>query len=397
MERLFQLSNEKIARIDISRVRRFISQVDWSQQMVGIRGARGIGKTTLLLQYLRLNYGVGEKSLYISADNLYFSENRLYDLASIFSKKGGRLLVIDEVHRYPNWAIEMKNMYDDLPDLKVIYTGSSLLELHKAKADLSRRALTYDMPGLSFREFLEFELNTSFDPLPLSDMINDHVGIAAEIISQIKPLEFFDNYLRYGYYPFYLEGLSSFDQKLLETVHLVLEVDIPQFMNMQIGHIQMLKRLLQVISTFAPFQPNLTSLSERTGISLNTLKSYLYYLHQAAQISLLQKPYKGVNSLNKPAKIYLNNTNLMHVLGNEMTNKGSARETFFQNQIKSAESVFSSKHADFQTATGITFEVAGANKNHRQIKGLSNAYLVKDQIEIGSGNSIPLWLFGFLY
>ena len=397
MEALQQLSNEKLARIDLSHIRNFVKGVDWSQRMIGIRGPRGVGKTTLLLQYLKTTFGIGETCLYVSADSLYFSENKLYNLARSFSKKGGELLVIDELHRYPDWALELKNMYDDLPDLKVVFTGSSLLQLHKAKADLSRRAVVYDMPGLSYREFLEFETNETFPSYSLDQILNDHLKIASEIISRIKPLQFFDNYLEYGYYPFYLEGISVFDQKLLETVQLVLEVDIPQFMNMQISHIQLLKRLLQVIATSVPFQPNMVSLSERTGISINTLKAYLFYLHQAHQVSLLQKPFKGINSLNKPAKIYLDNPNLMNALGNRMIDTGAIRETFFNNQLSNIEPIYAAKSGDFLNEKNQVFEIGGRNKTRKQLAGIENAYLVKDQIEIGTGKTIPLWLFGFLY
>jgi predicted AAA+ superfamily ATPase len=397
MEYLFQLSNEKLARIQLDHVRNIINKIDWSQRMIGIKGARGVGKTTLLLQYLRKRYGIGEDGLYISADNLYFADNKLYDLASLFSKKGGKILLIDEIHRYPDWSIEIKNIYDDLPDLKVVFTGSSLLQMHKSKADLSRRAVFYDMPGLSFREFLEFELNVDFPLVTISDLLEKHVQISSEIISGFKPLQYFDNYLAYGYYPFYLEGMSVFEQKLMETVNTVLEIDIPQLMNMQVSHIHYLKRLLQIISVSAPFQPNLIFLSERSGISLNTLKAYMFYLHEAHQVNLLYKTAKGINSLNKPAKIFLNNTNLMSVLGSALTDQGSLRETFFFNQYSQVENIFYHSRADFIDESGRVFEVGGRYKNRKQIVSIDNSYLVKDQIEIGSGQTIPLWLFGFLY
>jgi len=397
MEHLLQLSNEKLARITLDHIRNIFSKIDWSQRMIGIKGARGVGKTTLLLQYLRKDFGIGEKAIYVSADNLYFSENKLYDLASLFSKKGGEIIAIDEIHRYPNWSIEVKNIYDDLPDLKVVFTGSSLLQLHKSKADLSRRAVFYDMPGLSFREFLEFELKEKFPLVDINDLLKSHLDISSDIISRIKPLQYFDNYIDYGYYPFYLEGLSVFDQKLMETVNIVLEVDIPQFMNMQISHIQYLKRLLQIISTSAPFQPNMVSLSERTGISLNTLKAYLFYLHEAHEVNLLYKTLKGINSLNKPAKIYLNNPNLMKLLGGTSSNLGSLRETFFYNQLSQIEKVFFHSNGDFIDERQRVFEVGGRNKGRKQIAGQKEAYIVKDNIEIGSGNIIPLWMFGFLY
>ncbi len=397
MEVLKQKFYNKYALTQISKVRSFINSIDWSNRFIGIKGSRGIGKTTMILQYLKMNYKTDNKVLYVSLDDLYFAENSLYNLADNFYKKGGELLAIDEVHRYSNWAIELKNIYDDMPNLKVIFTGSSLLHLQKAKADLSRRAVMYDMPGLSFREFLFFETEKTFKSYSLSEILNNHIEIAIEIITKLKPLAYFEKYLNYGYYPFYKENLKSFHTKLDSTVLTVLEVDIPQFALIQTGNIIYLKKLLSIISNSVPFKPNLKSLSERTGISLNTMKIYLKLLNDADLIQMLYVQDKGINSLNKPEKIYLNNPNLMNNRGNENVNIGNLRETFFYNQLKTNNIVNASKYSDFLVNNKYTFEIGGKNKKQKQIEGISNSYIVKDDIEIGSDNIIPLWLFGFMY
>ncbi|RLD76232.1 MAG: AAA family ATPase, partial [Bacteroidetes bacterium] len=362
----------------------------------GIKGSRGVGKTTLILQYIKQNFKPDNTVLYVSLDSLYFLENKLYDLANDFYKKGGEFLAIDEVHRYPDWALEIKNIYDNMPDLKVVFTGSSLLHINEAKADLSRRAVMYSMPGLSFREFLNFETKTEFKAYKIDQILNNHIELAITIKQKIKPLKFFNDYLNYGYYPFYLENKKSFHQKLSEIILTILEVDIPQYAHIQTSNIIALKKLLAVISNSVPFKPNMNSLSERTGISLNTMKLYLKLLNDAELLQLLYVENKGINSLNKPEKIYLNNSSLMNNLSLN-ANIGNIRETFFFNQLSKKNKVYASKKTDFYIDQEYSFELGGKNKRRKQIKDLKKAFIVKDDIEIGSENIIPLWLFGFLY
>lgn len=397
MEKLTQKFYEKYASIQTEIVRDFINEIDWTNRVIGIKGSRGVGKTTLILQYIKKFFAPDSDVLYVSLDDLYFSDNKLYDLADVFHKKGGMLLAIDEVHRYPYWATEIKNIYDDMPDLKIIFTGSSLLHLRQSKADLSRRAVVYEMPGLSFREFLYFQTNQKFAILSLEDIMNNHIQLSVGLIQKIKPLAFFEAYLKYGYYPFYKESLPSFYQKLSEIVLTVLEVDIPQFASIQTTNIIYLKKLLKIISGSVPFKPNMNSLSSRTGISLNTMKTYISLLNDAELVQLLYVPEKGINSLNKPEKIYLNNSNLMYSQGDENVNIGNIRETFFFNQLNVKHKVNASKNADFLVADKFTFEIGGKNKSGKQIENIKNSFVVKDTIEIGSDNIIPLWMFGFLY
>jgi hypothetical protein len=252
------------------------------------------------------------------------------------------------------------------------------------------------MPGLSFREFLEFETNQQFKVFEFDDILNNHIELAMTVVTKLKPLAFFENYLNYGYYPFYLENKNAFHQKLSEIILTVLEIDISQFASIPPTNIVYLKKLLKIISHSVPFKPNIKSLSERTGISINTLKLYLKLLNDAEMINLLYVRDKGINSLNKPEKIFLNNTNLMHNLDEKHANIGNIRETVFFNQLNHYKKVFSSPKADF-LINETTFEIGGKNKSKKQIREIENAFIVKDDIEIGSGNTIPLWLFGFLY
>jgi predicted AAA+ superfamily ATPase len=397
MEKLIQKYYNKYALTQTDTVRDFVNTIDWSDRFTGIKGSRGVGKTTLLLQYIKQNYELGNTALYVSLDDMYFSENSLYDLANSFYKKGGELLAVDEVHRYKNWAVEFKNIYDDMQGLKVVFTGSSLLHLQKGKADLSRRAVMYNMPGLSYREFLHFEKKVDFPRYTLGQIVENHVIIAMEIVQRIKPLAGFENYLNYGYYPFYMDNINTFHQKLDEIILTDLEIDLPQFASIIPANIVYLKKLLRIISNSVPFKPNMNSLSERTGISLNTLKNYVNLLKEVEVLKLLYFEDRGINSLNKPEKMYLNNTNLMYNQSDNGINKGNIRETFFFNQVSVKHKVNASKKADFLVDNRYTFEIGGKNKSQKQLSGVPNSYVVKDDIEIGNDNIIPLWLFGFLY
>lgn len=398
MRNLDTIFKEKYTNTDVSKMRNFTNEIDFSDRLIGIKGSRGVGKTTILLQYLKKNFKLNNKIMYVSLDHIHFSNKLLYDYADEFRKKGGELLILDEVHRYANWSKELKNIYDDFTKLKVIFTGSSLLHLRKAQEDLSRRAAMYSMPGLSFREYLEFETNIQFPIYKLTDIIENHVDISLDIITKIKPLSHFHDYLSHGYYPFYLSSKKSFHRKLNEAINLTLEVDIPQFENIPISNIIYLKRLLHIISKSVPFKPNYNKISQRTELSINSVKSYIIFLERAKLISQLHLPDKGLGNINKPEKIFLDNTNIMYNLAPELCDVGNLRETFFMSQISSAEiDINASKDFDFIIDNKYNFEIGGKNKKKKQINGIENSYIVKDNIEIGDENIIPLWMFGFMY
>lgn len=397
MEKLFLKHRKKINLTDLKFVRKASEQIHWKDRLIGIKGARGVGKTTLILQYIKSNFDFGNDNLYVSLDDVYFSGNRLIDFTENFVKNGGKYLFLDEVHRYKNWAQELKNIYDDFPELNVVFTGSSILDIVKAKADLSRRAVIYKMQGLSFREYLLFSKNISFDAYSLEDILQNHEQIADLISSKIKPLPELKHYLQSGFYPFFTEFPETYHLRLEQVLNLVLEIDIPAMKSINTEGIIKLKQLLYIISRSVPFKPNIKKLSEKTGISRNSLVYYLNYLEEANILHLLHKDTHGVSLLQKPEKIYLNNSNLIHTLSAESSDTGNERETFFINQLSESHIVTYSDKSDFMVDNKFTFEIGGKNKTGKQIKDIEHSYIAADNIEHGYKNKIPLWLFGFLY
>jgi len=397
MDILIEKSYQKVRDTDIRFIRSIMDKIDWNDRLIGIRGARGLGKTTLLLQRIKKFLGNTNESLYVSLDNLWFNEYNLLDLVDFFVKRGGKFLFLDEVHKYPLWSQAIKNIYDDFPNLKVVFTGSSLLEILNARADLSRRAIVYDIQGLSYREFLNITQKTDFQAVSLSDILKNHKEISDEILLKVKPLQFFNDYLQHGYYPFFTEGISRFPYRLEEVVNMILEVELPLLRNVEPAYVRKLKQLLQIVSESVPFIPNIDSLSKRIGIHRNTLLSYFYYLQETRLTNHLQKNISGINRLQKPEKIYLENTNLAYTLAENNTEIGNMRETFFINQLSYNHIVEFPNNGDFLVDKKFLFEIGGKSKSGKQIKEASNAYIAADNIEYGFDKKIPLWQFGMLY
>ncbi|MDR0833879.1 MAG: AAA family ATPase [Candidatus Symbiothrix sp.] len=397
MDTLIEKSFQKVKAVDTRFIRSIMGQIDWDNRLIGIRGARGVGKTTLLLQRIKKSLGNTSESLYVSLDNIWFAEHKLLDMVDLFVKRGGKFLFLDEVHKYPNWSQEIKNIYDDFPDLKVIFTGSSLLEILNARADLSRRAIVYDIQGLSFREYLNVTQKTDFQSFPLSDILTKQKEISDEILEKVKPLQFFGDYLRHGYYPFFTEGIAKYPYRLEEIVNLILEVELPLLRNVEPSYIPKIKQLLQIVAESVPFIPNIKNLAKRIDIHRNTLISYLYYLQETRLTNNLHKDISGINKLQKPDKIYLENTNLAYTLAERNTDIGNMRETFFLNQLSYQHTVEYPNTGDFWVDKKMLFEIGGKSKTDKQLQGESNAYIAADNIEYGFGKKIPLWQFGFLY
>ncbi len=363
--------------------------ISWESRMVGIIGPRGVGKTTMILQYIKENLG-SKRALYVSADDMYFGENRLVDLADVFYKNAGEYLFIDEIHKYTDWSRELKNIYDSYPDLKVVFTGSSVLDILKGSADLSRRALIYKLQGLSFREYLNFFHNHKIDTFSIEQIVNGEVSL-----TNIKhPLPLFNDYLKRGYYPFGIE--NELNLRLGQIVVQTLETDIPQYANMSVATSRKLKRLLSIISESVPFKPNLSKIAEMISVSRNSLDDYFTYMEKAGLIGQLRNETAGIRGLGKVDKVYLDNTNLIFNLAGEKSNIGNIRETFFLNQMRVKSQVISSKNADF-VIKDFTFEVGGKNKQQKQIEKDGRSFIVKDDIEFGYMNIIPLWAFGLNY
>ena len=398
MESLIETYRNKVDRTDNNFVRYLMKKIYWTDRLFAIIGARGAGKTTLMLQYIKQNLNP-EKAFYMSLDDLYFSNNRLIDVVYKLRQDGINNFFIDEVHKYPynTWAQELKNIYDSYPELQVVFSGSSILNIYKGNADLSRRAINYELFGLSFREFLSFENVVDIPAVSLSDLLIRHKEIAAEVTKGIKIIPLFRQYLQSGYFPYYKEGLHSYQQRLLNTVTAVLETDLPAVENIEFISVQKLKRLLSTIAGMVPFTPNMAQLGNLVDIQRSNLPKSLNLLERARMLGLLRDSGKKLSDLSKPSKIYLDNPNLAYSLGNDNPNKGNLRETFFYNQLQVVSKVSSSDKGDFTVDGQYIFEVGGSNKTFSQIANLPDSYLAVDEIEIGWGNRIPLWLFGFLY
>lgn len=397
MNRLFETHIKKVERTDVGFVRNLMNEIDWNARLIGLKGARGVGKTTLLLQRCKLYHKLDGSSLYVSVDNIWFSEHKLYDFASDFAKKGGRYLFLDEVHKYPNWSQELKNIYDDFPELNIVFTGSSLLEIINAKADLSRRAVVYEMQGFSFREYLNMTLKLNLQSYSLYEILENHIMIAQNVLKEVKVLKYFEHYLKYGYYPYYNELPDLYYSRVNEVVNLIIETEIPLLRSVDIAYTRKIKQLLLIISESAPFVPNVSKLSERIGITRNALLSYLNALNESCLIISAHKSSGGISVLQKPDKIYLENPNLMYALSDSNVNMGNVRETFFANQLQYKYKINVSEHSDFYVDNQYTFEIGGKDKGKKQINAISDSYVVSDDIEYGFNEKIPLWLFGFLY
>jgi uncharacterized protein len=396
METLFLKSSRKIEQTNLEFSRYLLDKIDWKNRLIAIKGARGSGKTTLLLQHAK-NTNKNQEVLYVSMDDLYFMSNSLYDLATSFSNYGGKILLIDEVHKYPNWSREIKLIYDDFPKMNFVFTSSSILEICKGESDLSRRAINYDLKELSFREFIELKTGVKLSVLKFKNILEKHHQIASEITDKIRPIPLLIEYLKFGAYPFFKENEENYHEKLKQTIDLILDVDLNTIENLDYQLIYKFKKLLFLISRSVPFTPNITKLSEQIGVSRPTLILGLNLLEKAGLILQLSKVDKGIGLLTKPDKIYLHNSNISYALAYENSNIGNARETFIANQLLGTIEFKLSEKTDFIVDYKYSFEIGGKNKGMNQVLGIENSFLVKDDIEFGAGNIIPLWLFGFLY
>jgi len=377
--------------------RYLLNELPWNRRLIGIKGSRGIGKTTLILQYIKKQYQQSNKAIYVSLDDMFFAENSLLDFADMFVSKGGEHLFIDEVHKYPNWAVEIKNIYDYHPKLKVVFTGSSLLEILNARADLSRRALVFNMQGLSFREFLIFRYNIKINSVSLEDILLNHTKIALNISKKTKPLQYFDEYLKTGYFPFFEGNTVLYYKQLQEIINMILEIELPLLRNTDISIVNKIKQLLLIVSKSVPFKPNVSAISNKIQVTRKTILDYINYLNDAGIFKVIHKNSIGVSLLQKPEKLYLDNTNFAYMLAQDIAGIGNIRETFFLNQISNNNTVSYPNKGDFFINDKFTFEIGGKNKTNKQIKNIDNSYVVADNIEYGYDKTIPLWLFGFLY
>jgi predicted AAA+ superfamily ATPase len=395
MDSLVKIYLRLLQETDASTFRYLYPNIDWNERCIAIVGAKGVGKTTLLLQHIKTTFAKKDEALFASLDNTWFANHTILELANEFYMNGGTHLFLDEIHHYPNWAKEIKNIYDSFPKLKIVFTGSSLLQIYKSTTDLSRRVVYENLEGLSFREFLKFEKMGDFSTFSLEEIVENHQNIAFKITENVKIMPLFKKYLKNGYYLFYKEGLRKYEQKLQEAINNVIDVDVPAIENIEFESRYKLKKLMAILATLVPYTPNITDLAVAIDSNRNNTVKYLSLLENAKLLNLISYKNKRIGDLTKPDKVLMNNTNLSYIYGNN-TNIGSIRETFFVNQLNAISDVVLAPKGDFMVDK-YTFEVGGKNKTFEQIKDIPHNFVVADDIEIGHKNKIPLWLFGMLY
>ncbi|MGM9698040.1 MAG: ATP-binding protein [Prevotella sp.] len=400
METLIRRYLNCLGNVSLEYVRDLESKIDWSDRLISVRGQRGVGKTTMLLQHILKTFGDSDTTsvIYASLDNIYFATHGLLDFIETFHQRGGKYLFLDEVHKYQGWSIEVKNAYDEFSDLHIVFTGSSLINILDSEVDLSRRCISYDMQGLSFREYLAMFKGVKLPQMSLDDILSAPEKMCRRVCSEVKPLQFFSEYLQNGYYPFLLEGIKSYAMRIENIVNMIIETELPTMRGLDNSNIRKIKALLSILASGLPMSIDTVKLSKMAEVSRSTLLAYLQHLDAAKIIRLLYSDNHSVKRMQKPDKVYLENTNMQYALGGMEVNLGNIRETFFANQLSYAHIVeYSSSAADFLIDGKYTFEIGGGAKDGRQTAEMENSWIAADDVEHAIGNKLPLWLFGFLY
>lgn len=397
MHRLLNAYARLLANVDDSFMRYLYPMIDWNNRLIIIKGARGVGKTTMLLQHIKKSFPDTQKALYASLDNMWFTTNSILDLAEYHYTHGGTHLFLDEIHRYQGWQREIKNIYDSYPGLHVVITGSSLLKLEESIiADLSRRHRQYTLSGLSFREYLKLEGITSLPVLKFNDILDHHIEIASQITAHTKVLQHFDNYVNHGFYPFYREDRDGFDERLLQIIDTIIESEIPAVSDIKYESVYKAKRLLGVLAEQSPYTLNIAALSNTLQVSRENVLKLLDLMDKSALVRKLYTQSSGMKMLVKPEKILFDNPNIMYALSNH-ADAGTMRETTFASQLSVDHQLHMPNQGDFVVDNTYTFEVGDRGKGYTQIRNVENSYVVRDGIELGIDNKIPLWLFTCLY
>ena len=399
MDVLFEKQEVMLRSTETKIVRDFMRTVNWSAPMLCIRGARGVGKSTLLRQYVKQNYAPSSrKALYCSLDGVYFAQHSILEVAAKFYQTGGELLIFDEVHKYPHWSREIKEAAELYPNIRFVLSGSSLLKIIDGDADLSRRCRSYDMPGLSFREYLQFYKNISLPVLSLDDILTKPSDAAATVNAACRPLEHFHNYLQYGYYPYYLRNPIDYYALIEQTENYVIDVEIVQQRKVNPANCRKIKALINVLAQNVPYDTDISKIAQLSQLQRNTVLEYLNHLADAKLINLIYSDLISVGKMQKPDKILLENPNMLYALATSPVQIGTARECFTVNQLGVAHTVeYAKEQGDFKVDGRYTFEIGGKGKTFRQIAGIKDSYVFSDDLEMPRGNKIPLCLLGFLY
>lgn len=392
------ISRRRIREVSADINRFLYNKIDWRDRLIAITGSRGTGKTTLILQHIKESFKEKpDAALYVSLDNLWFETHSFTELVEMHYNNGGTHIFIDEIHHMSDWQLKIKNIYDDFPGLNIAYTGSSLLIIDALSGDLSRRQVRYTLPGLSFREYLYFEKVIEIDPVSLPDLLSDHAGIANDISEKIRVSGYFNNYLKKGYYPFYKEVYAGYEDRLMQVTNQILESDYPSIESINYSTIQKIKKMLYILAQSCPQTPNMSKLYTELETDRNQGLKMLYILDKANLLNILSDANASLKNMGRPKKIYCDNTNIMYSM-TEKVERGTVRETFFLNQMRSAgHQVTYPKQGDFEADEKYLFEVGGRNKKFDQIKDLPNSFLAIDDEEVGWNQHIPLWMFGLMY
>lgn len=399
MEHLYEQSDAQIRLAAAARpFRRYLfGQIHWQSRLIGILGARGTGKTTLLLQYLNETSDGAPAGVYLSLDDLYFSAHNLSETVSELYKSGARRIALDEVHKYPRWSQELKMLCDRYPELQIVFSGSSIIDISRQQHDLSRRAVMYQLHGLSYREYLGLRHNIVIQPQALTDLLSRGKEVTAGFDPSFRPLQHFGHYLQFGFYPFFLEEEVTYMIRLNQVVRTIVEYDMAEMEGFDVRNSRKILQLLSLLSTSVPFRPNISKLSEKISISRTTLLSYLHLLEQAQLISMMHAAGKSTSMLQKPEKILINNPNLMFMLSRGEPDAGSVRESFALQQLRVKHQVSYPAKGDFLVDDTFTLETGGPGKGRQQLQGTENAFVVSDRLEYPTANRIPLWMLGLLY
>ncbi len=396
IQQLQNIYHRKLANTSLGFKRYLYNQINWNVHLLGIKGARGVGKTTMLLQHIKETFTNYDDAIYVSLDNLWFTNHKLEDFVEFCYTHGIRNLYLDEVHKYDNWSMHLKNFIDGFPNLKIVYTGSAMLAIENSNVDLSRRQSLHTLRGMSFREFLEYEGLLKTSPIAFDKLLNTHVAVSIDITSKIPVLRYFEEYLAHGYYPYYKDAGEDYLMRVGEVARLVIESDAPAIEPVSTATIQKMKQLLMIIANSVPMEVNVNKLTIQLETTRDQCLKMLYLLDRAGLLHLLTEKAKDYKHLSGPKKIYLDNTNLMSAL-NTHNVEGMRRETFFANQVGAVGSLTMPRQGDFLVNGKHLFEVGGHGKSFKQIANLPDSYLAIDDIETGNGSRIPLWMFGMLY
>ncbi len=399
MDKLFEKQSRLLALTSLKIVRQCALSINWDAPMLAIRGPKGVGKTTIMLQYIKQHYSLQDQSvLYCSLDSAYFANHTLLDLVDRFYKNGGKHLFLDEVHKYPNWAKEVKETYDSYPDMQVVLSGSSLLDMMSGDADLSRRCINHDIQGLSFREYLQFYKNINLQPCSLEELLHNPMPVCLQVNDLCRPLAFFREYLQYGYYPYYIKNRIDYYSAVEQVTSHIIDDEMPRICGVEVANTRKIKALMNVLASAEPFEVDIKKLSTQTAMKRETLLGYLNYMQKAKLLNLLYCDNTGIKKLQKPDKIYMKNTNLLYALADNPVKQGNLRETFAVNQLLHSHQVeYKKTNGDFLVDGKYTFEVGGSSKDYTQIADLPDSYILADDIELPIGHKLPLWLIGFTY